>query len=286
MPIQMKCPSCGKALRIRDESADKKGKCPACGGVFAIPSHSDLPTLEELPRETGQTAAQRKKAPLQKIIVFSGVGLVIAAIAIAVILHLLMAHSAPGPKATTKPGPAGPSTPTEEGPPDNSMKPTNPDKFGPPPPATRVEETAAGDSTEDSYPIAIGWAREVPAPIALSDAPEITYRKTKGSTLEQVLVKVRASYKVSPDETAAEVVTVFVPHETPGDSGTIKGGWAVLAGLGLTHLSKLGGTGTIEVALFEVIEKRPDKFSPGKQLSPWIGLPVDLSAMKGLFRLF
>ena len=68
MPIQMKCPSCGKALRIRDESADKKGKCPACGGVFAIPSHSDLPTLEELPRETGQTAAQRKKAPLQKMI--------------------------------------------------------------------------------------------------------------------------------------------------------------------------------------------------------------------------
>ena len=37
MPIAVKC-ACGKALRVKDEHAGKRGKCPACGQVFVIPS--------------------------------------------------------------------------------------------------------------------------------------------------------------------------------------------------------------------------------------------------------
>ena len=29
--IPFPCPHCAKPLRVRDELADKKGKCPACG---------------------------------------------------------------------------------------------------------------------------------------------------------------------------------------------------------------------------------------------------------------
>ena len=36
MPITLNCP-CGKMLRVPDDSAGKRAKCPACSAVVAIP---------------------------------------------------------------------------------------------------------------------------------------------------------------------------------------------------------------------------------------------------------
>lgn len=37
MSIEFQCPSCHGTVRTRDEAAGKKGKCPHCGGLVAIP---------------------------------------------------------------------------------------------------------------------------------------------------------------------------------------------------------------------------------------------------------
>lgn len=36
MPIQITC-SCGRALRVRDEVAGKRARCPGCGNILLIP---------------------------------------------------------------------------------------------------------------------------------------------------------------------------------------------------------------------------------------------------------
>ncbi len=40
MPIQVEC-SCGRALRVRDDLAGKKIRCPGCQGVMTVPAASD-----------------------------------------------------------------------------------------------------------------------------------------------------------------------------------------------------------------------------------------------------
>lgn len=43
MPIEFRCPQCGKLLRTPDASAGKKGKCPHCQSVNDIPLASTVP---------------------------------------------------------------------------------------------------------------------------------------------------------------------------------------------------------------------------------------------------
>jgi hypothetical protein len=39
MPISLRC-SCGRALKVKDELAEKKIRCPACKGVLTVPAKS------------------------------------------------------------------------------------------------------------------------------------------------------------------------------------------------------------------------------------------------------
>jgi phage FluMu protein Com len=38
MPIDFRCARCGKLLRVGDESAGKKSRCPDCGNIQDIPT--------------------------------------------------------------------------------------------------------------------------------------------------------------------------------------------------------------------------------------------------------
>lgn len=49
MPIDLDCPKCGRVLRVADQYAGRRGKCPACGGSVQIPE--DNPVLEVLPED-------------------------------------------------------------------------------------------------------------------------------------------------------------------------------------------------------------------------------------------
>jgi hypothetical protein len=50
MPILLKCP-CGKTLRVGDEAAGKRVKCPACTAILAVPAPTPEPEVFELPPE-------------------------------------------------------------------------------------------------------------------------------------------------------------------------------------------------------------------------------------------
>lgn len=49
MPIEFRCPSCGKLLRTPDESAGKQGKCPQCGTITQIPTESPAVPSDQTP---------------------------------------------------------------------------------------------------------------------------------------------------------------------------------------------------------------------------------------------
>src|SRR5262249_29472534 len=44
--IPVKCESCGRNLKVKDELAGKKGKCPGCGRVLPIPAAAPVLMME------------------------------------------------------------------------------------------------------------------------------------------------------------------------------------------------------------------------------------------------
>lgn len=54
MPVEFECGKCDKRLRVRDDLAGKRIKCPGCGAAISVPDVDDAPTEreEEQPRPT------------------------------------------------------------------------------------------------------------------------------------------------------------------------------------------------------------------------------------------
>ena len=48
MAIKFACPSCGRALRARDEFAGKRAECPFCGAMSLVPQGAPEPIQAEL----------------------------------------------------------------------------------------------------------------------------------------------------------------------------------------------------------------------------------------------
>lgn len=62
MPIEFDCP-CGKALRVADEYAGRKVKCPACGAVGFVPEpEPQFEVVEDEPPSPPAKAAPAKKS--------------------------------------------------------------------------------------------------------------------------------------------------------------------------------------------------------------------------------
>jgi ribosomal protein S27E len=61
--IQKKCPHCSRAIRVADEHAGKKIKCPGCKEVLALPAASTAVQPAKAPQ---QAAAVRKAPPVPK----------------------------------------------------------------------------------------------------------------------------------------------------------------------------------------------------------------------------
>jgi predicted RNA-binding Zn-ribbon protein involved in translation (DUF1610 family) len=52
MPLTVTCPGCNSPLRVREEYAGKKLKCPRCSGIVEVPNGEAAPeTVEPLPVE-------------------------------------------------------------------------------------------------------------------------------------------------------------------------------------------------------------------------------------------
>jgi phage FluMu protein Com len=63
MPITLRCSSCAQALKVPDNMAGRRGKCPKCGAVLVIPAAE-----EEEPEETARPTT-RKARPTQRAII-------------------------------------------------------------------------------------------------------------------------------------------------------------------------------------------------------------------------
>ena len=67
MSISFSCSGCEKKLKVRDDLAGKRVKCPGCQGVLIIPTLAVLPTAPDMSaaRETGTGVAD--KAAIQRV---------------------------------------------------------------------------------------------------------------------------------------------------------------------------------------------------------------------------
>ena len=43
MPIELSCTDCGQTLRVGDEHAGKKARCPKCGSIATVPTAGESP---------------------------------------------------------------------------------------------------------------------------------------------------------------------------------------------------------------------------------------------------
>ncbi len=62
MPIKVDC-SCGKSLKVRDEAAGKRVKCPGCGTLIEVPGGAEEIVLTEAPKEKGSCKSCGKGNP-------------------------------------------------------------------------------------------------------------------------------------------------------------------------------------------------------------------------------
>ena len=53
MPIQVECPSCRASIRVRDEHAGRRGRCPHCKVAFAVPMPTAEPEPVAMPEPAG-----------------------------------------------------------------------------------------------------------------------------------------------------------------------------------------------------------------------------------------
>jgi hypothetical protein len=70
MPIQLCCPECNKPLKVKDELAGKKVKCPGCGKPVPVPvpDEEPEPVVEEVqeapaPKPAKAAVTAKAKAP-------------------------------------------------------------------------------------------------------------------------------------------------------------------------------------------------------------------------------
>jgi hypothetical protein len=87
--IHFTCPSCGRALRAKDDMAGKKSKCPGCGHAVSIDPPEVVPIVEPepapaapwwAPKARAKNPAQEALQALGGLAVLVAVGLIIYAV--------------------------------------------------------------------------------------------------------------------------------------------------------------------------------------------------------------
>jgi hypothetical protein len=66
MSISVTCDGCGKSLKVKDEWAGKRGKCPTCGKTFPIPAAGAAMIAGAAPALAGRRAVPKATAKPQK----------------------------------------------------------------------------------------------------------------------------------------------------------------------------------------------------------------------------
>ncbi len=123
MAISLTCPSCERALKVKDELAGRKIKCPACGSVITViakEANSDARITakkaqparvsrddDDEPEEEERPRKKRKKKGKSNLGLIIGGGAA-AVVVIAVVAFLLMRDTTPKKVVQNKPAPVEP----------------------------------------------------------------------------------------------------------------------------------------------------------------------------------
>lgn len=67
MPITFNC-ACGKTLRVPDEHAGRRAKCPACAAVVTVPAPEEEPILEVVENPPAPPTAAPGTRPYGKVV--------------------------------------------------------------------------------------------------------------------------------------------------------------------------------------------------------------------------
>jgi hypothetical protein len=62
MPIYFPCPACEYEVKVKDELASRKIKCPGCSKVIAVPALDHLEEVEDSPPTRGARKVDKKPA--------------------------------------------------------------------------------------------------------------------------------------------------------------------------------------------------------------------------------
>src|SRR5580700_7152378 len=62
MSLTVTCPDCDKTLRVKDEFAGKKLRCPGCSTVISIPVKSDESDDDDFPGRADRSKQKRRPA--------------------------------------------------------------------------------------------------------------------------------------------------------------------------------------------------------------------------------
>lgn len=130
--IRFHCPHCGKAMTDKDEIAGKRGKCPRCGRVVAVPLASELPVSPPGTEPDPQLASSARHPHLMAV----GGGLIAGLLLISIAAGVIYLQPAPTPARV----PA--STPNSVG-----ITSTDPSTAGPP--ASQKPEEAGPSNIAD-----------------------------------------------------------------------------------------------------------------------------------------
>ena len=66
MSLTIKCPECEKSLKVKEEAAGKKVRCPACATAFLAPGKKkSSPPEDDFLADLGQAAKSSRKRPAQ-----------------------------------------------------------------------------------------------------------------------------------------------------------------------------------------------------------------------------
>src|SRR4051812_41964352 len=91
MPIAITCAGCGKNLKVKDEWAGKKGKCPQCGTTFLIPAAGEASKKawgSASAAVADKKAREKKGAPITISPMLIVGGIVVAGLVVGLILFL------------------------------------------------------------------------------------------------------------------------------------------------------------------------------------------------------
>lgn len=66
MAIEFECPSCHRTLRVKDELAGQRGKCPLCNQSIQVPAAGTSPPAHPVPDPDGRRPVRRTRRPASR----------------------------------------------------------------------------------------------------------------------------------------------------------------------------------------------------------------------------